>query len=168
MEQSKYNTSSDLKPVVLITESIAEIDGCKHKFGYYSDDGKFFTMQKITQNLDRGLEYIRKIEAIECRFIIRTKDKFSISRESLNLDEFCQLVALGIDSNLIASYIINDPRLPKSEPILSLYNRVLFNPDPTNPDSPIIPIELLSVSRTANLSEGYSDEWTFEGRSSWI
>lgn len=161
MEQSKCSMSSDSKMVTLITEVVAEIDGKNHKFGYYSADGELLTLQKIARNLSQGIKYLRQIEAIECRFIITTKDKFSISEKSMNLDEFSQLVALGIDSDLIASYVKDDPRMPKPELIVTMDDYFLLKPQP---DGPTFPIRLTSVSCShPSLGDLYSTEWELEG-----
>ena len=95
-----------------MTEIIAKIDGESHKFGYLSADGDYLTLQKISQNMNKGITYIRQIEAIDYRFNITTKGEFSIDNKSLDLDEFSQLIALGIDSDKIAPYVDNDARLP--------------------------------------------------------
>lgn len=62
--------------------------------------------------MNKGITYIRQIEAIDYQFNITTNGEFSIDRKSLDLDEFSQLVALGIDSDKIAPYVDNDARLP--------------------------------------------------------
>lgn len=160
MEQSKCSMSSDSKMVTLITEVVAEIDGKNHKFGYYSADGELLTLQKIVRNLSQGIKYLRQIEAIECRFIITTKDKFSISEKSMNLDEFSQLVALGIDSDLIASYVKNDPRMPKPELIVSLGDKFLLKP---HSEGPIFAVQLTDISAERMSFSDSSVSWQLEG-----
>lgn len=163
MEQSRYSTSSGPRLVTLVTEIVAKIDDKEHKFGYYSEDGELLTLQKITMNLSQGTEYLRRIKDIECRFIITTKDKFSISEKSLNLDEFSQLVALGIDSDLIAPYVTNDPRVLKPEMVLSIGDSFLLKP---YPESPTFTVLLTDISADITYGDVSSVRWQLEG-SSW-
>lgn len=112
--------------------------------------------------MNKGITYIRQIEAIDYQFNITTNGEFSIDRKSLDLDEFSQLVALGIDSDKIAPYVNNDARLPKEDIVLSPGE--LFYLKPHNNDMHSFPATIESIS--ANYG-GYGDQMylEFEGRS---
>lgn len=112
--------------------------------------------------MNKGITYVRQIEAIDYQFIITTKDGFSIDNKSIDLDEFSQLVALGIDSDKLAPYLNKDTRLSKGDIILSPGE--LFYLKPHSNDEHLFPVIIESVSASYG---GYRDQMCleFEGRS---
>lgn len=91
-----------------------KIDNQVHRFGYMSDDHKYFTLQDISYGINQGTQYIRNIIGKEVIFTIATTgDSDPLGKgKRVNLREFSQLIALGVPTQVLIPYI-RDDNLPR-------------------------------------------------------